>query len=186
MRKRAVPHGSRTHTKGLRPSKGASPSRQRTRAMHHASRGKRKLPQGRLPVASSRLPALRVLGKSVHRVDPAQLATHVGVVFRLNRLGLIEAAKRDVELIRKAIVLEHERGPAGRVERTAGLGRRPDTCWRSRGKAESCAREACPGHKRCSARAAANRAMTKGFVEGGALHLIADGTAEAASRIHAG
>src|SRR5262245_26469691 len=116
---------------------------------------------------------LQKFRQPVGQADPAQSAARPRVVLRRQGFRIVEAARRDVDLVRIIVADEGELRAAGGTEGSGAGPARAEPRRLARHHAELRALDAEPGHERRAGRAPADRAMAVGPVERHAGHFVA-------------
>src|SRR5215510_6393288 len=116
---------------------------------------------------------LQKFRQPVGQADPAQSAARPRVVLRRQGFRIVEAARRDVDLVRIIVAYEGELRAAGGTEGSGAGPARAEPRRLARHHAELRALDAEPGHERRAGRAPADRAMAVGPVERHAGRFVA-------------
>src|SRR5262245_49652206 len=87
-------------------------------------------------------------------------------------LGVIQAARRDVDLIGIVVALERELRATVSAEAASCLGARAEPTWIAGQPAKLGGSDAEPSDERRTGRPPADRTMAVGFLEGRARHLV--------------
>jgi len=80
-------------------------------------------------------PFLTMLGQTI-RDEPSQPTAGASIVAWWKQIGVVEAARRHVDLVRGPGMLEGQLGPAARTERPSTFLGRIEPVWHSIGEAE--------------------------------------------------
>lgn len=121
--------------------------------------------------APSRLPERGMPRQAIFNRGPSEGTSDKGVVTRADRLGIIEAAGRDIQLI-QAIALIGNRRPAVTAETSDNLGGGSESFHLTLRHPERFRAYRKPGNNRSAARAPAKSAMAQRLVHRRAAYLI--------------
>jgi len=133
---------------------------------------------------SSFAPAFGILGETVAKLDPSELAARVCVVPRWYAFRVVEAACRHVDFIRGTVVLEGQLRAAARAEGASAFCRRSEPAGRAPDKLEPSARHADPGYKGSAGSSTANRAVADRLVKRRTCRFVSDDATEATALQH--
>src|SRR5262249_1236565 len=120
----------------------------------------------------------------IGQLEPGKLRVHISVVTRRHALRLVERARRDVHVLRRAAGLERELRAATRTERPLAVLRRREACGLALGHGIAGGGNGDPRDERCATGAPARGAVTERLEARVAVRLVADepATATAAQR----
>ncbi len=130
------------------------------------------------------LPAFLVPAKSVGQLDPRKLAARVNVISRRQRIWVIKAARRHVDLVQVVFVLEGQLGAAPGTKTPPGLRGRTKPGGLAGHQPELRPSHAEPRDERSAGSSTTDRAVTVCLIKGRTRRLIAELPAKASTLKH--